>query len=35
MIYDKKKLLELGGVRDSKVKKWDKKAADAAAQSAH
>ena len=35
MIYDKTKLLELGGVRDSEVKKWDKKAADAAAQSAH
>ena len=35
MIYDKTKLLELGGVRDSEVKKWDKKAADAAAQSTH
>ncbi|MEL0058951.1 MAG: NADH-quinone oxidoreductase subunit I [Verrucomicrobiales bacterium] len=35
MIYDKTKLLELGGVRDSEVKKWDKKAADAATQSTH
>jgi hypothetical protein len=25
MIYNKTKLLELGGVRDSNVKKWDKK----------
>ncbi len=35
MIYDKTKLLELGGVNESKVKKWDKKAADAAAQQEH
>ena len=35
MIYDKTKLLELGGVKESNVKKWEKKAADAAAQQDH
>ncbi|MDA7618128.1 NADH-quinone oxidoreductase subunit I [bacterium] len=35
MIYDKDKLLKLGGTHDSRVKKWDKKASDAAAQVSH
>ena len=35
MIYDKTTLLELGGVKESSIKKWDKKAADAKAQQPH
>ena len=35
MIYDKTTLLELGGVKESNIKKWDKKAADAKAQQSH
>ena len=35
MIYDKTTLLELGGVKESNIKKWDKKAANAKAQQSH
>jgi NADH-quinone oxidoreductase subunit I len=35
MVYNKEKLLELGGVRPDKIHKWQHKAEEAAAQDAH